>query len=962
VDEGTLLALAGRLGRDPFGPPLHVVLRPAGTLEAERRLLGLVGGGSLRLRVETAPRLAAAALEAAGQSLRPLARRQFVSLVRVAARQGGLLAPFGDAALRHEAAEELLARSVEALLGQAPRLPERAEAVLGRGVYEALRRAQDDVLALAEAQGLLPEPLLYWRAADALAQGSPWPQGCVYWPEDDLEPAQSALRRRLGELGLLLALDGPDEPDGPRTGVELVLRSAAAPEQEARLAARRCLELCAAGASPGDIVIGLGDLQGERDLVRAALAQAGIAVDAGRPDVRGEPFVLSVRAILRLLRADPPGAALDLLDAGLVPPPGPLRDALVAELRDGCPGDAAARFTGRLAAAAAAWPGAAPLGEHRQLLGRLMDDLGAGTVLEHPELARQAALRDAYVEQSLALEAFLGQRRITRDLAVRLLADALLAVEAEHLPHQGTVRILPILDVGDVEADHVLLLSAAEGTLPATAREGGILTEEQLHACAAAGVPLEESAAAALRRGRRRARSALGAARLSLYASCAQLDAQGRAQMPAFALRRLGEPMAPPLPAAPEEVFARALSRREAGELLAEAVSRRRDIGLEDAAARAQLRAWAAVGGEGPELAGLRPPREEPDGPAARGPFSVTSLERRAACPFVSFAHDLVRAGPPERGGFDPPTRGALVHRVLSELPLAAPPQAERAEVVSACVDRAADALGALPADAAGGRALRRGVAAGVLRTAEMIWAEQARSAFRVDGRELGFGTGQALSPLRAGEAEVEGRIDRVDVADGRLRVIDYKVRRGQTFSVARVLHGLDLQVGAYALAAAQALGLQPVAMLYWPVRFGQTWENGAEAGDAEDDWHAQRPKGLYLDDPDLLALLDRAAPDGDSPFHPLRRRRDGQLVRSPWTLPPAAWAELLRRVAALLAELAQDAAQGRWGPSPYRLGRETACQGCRLRAACRFEPQRDGYRTLAAWTKEVLALAHPDD
>ena len=957
LQEALRTRVCDALGRDPFGPAVHVVTPAAATLAWERELLRGLGGGSLRLRVETPARLALALMQEAGEPCGVLARRQLMTATRIAAAEGGILAALGEGVADRPGAEALLAATLEAAWWQAPGLPDGVRDALGPRLWQALQAASQGVREIAAAAGLIPEPLAFWRAA-GLVDKLPWPGGTVFWPEGPMLPAEAALRGALGRAGMLAQLPAAIG-EAPRAGVAVELRGAHDARAEVRFGARRCLDLLRDGVAPQDILVGCGDFPLQAALLRSALAEAGVTVDAGPEPARGEPALLLAGGLLDMAQGRTQEGLLALAASGLLPAPGRLRDDLLRHVRDG--GEAAEGVAGFLAGIAAElrdWPHEAPLAEHTRRLVSLLTREEVLLRLQAGDMGRQAELLRSFDDGLDTAISLAGDSIRTRPLALRLISDALLGARLAYQPSRGAVRVVPLGDMAGLEADHVLLLGLAEGRFPQLGGGPSLLSALQLGSCEALGLPLAEPPADMRRRGLAQVAAALAAARRTLYASCAEIDGDGRVQAPAFALRRLGDA----LPETRDTPLARAcaaLTRQEAGEIIAEALAQARDIGGDMGPPSALLGLFTEVSGKGAHLTGLAPAQPPGPGPGAIGPFTVTALERRAACPFISFTRDMLRVEPGRRAGFDPAARGALVHQVLRDLPLDAPPAAEQEATVAALVADAAQALGVLGQESPAGRCLRQELTAEVLRTARLVWEEGRRSSFRPVGREVGFGRRGALPPLAlagpGGAANaVEGRIDRLDSLDGRLRVVDYKVRRHQPFAFARVFHGLDLQIGAYALAAAQGGGA-PVAMLYWPVRLGQSWVVDEDEDDPDGEWRAQRPKGLFLADPQLVPALDREAPGGGSPFHPLRLKKDGQLQSSQYALAPARWQALLDHVREELGRLAAAAQAGAWEPSPYALQGDTACKGCELRPACRHVPARDGFRRLRPVKQEVL-------
>ena len=84
-------------------------------------------------------------------------------------------------------------------------------------------------------------------------------------------------------------------------------------------------------------------------------------------------------------------------------------------------------------------------------------------------------------------------------------------------------------------------------------------------------------------------------------------------------------------------------------------------------------------------------------GPAARGPYSVSALDRYLECPFKYFAQHVLRLEPheEEEGAFTPRRRGVFVHRVLEAFFRAWQAAGEGA-VTLGNVERALDRFGAV--------------------------------------------------------------------------------------------------------------------------------------------------------------------------------------------------------------------------------------------------------------------------
>ena len=69
--------------------------------------------------------------------------------------------------------------------------------------------------------------------------------------------------------------------------------------------------------------------------------------------------------------------------------------------------------------------------------------------------------------------------------------------------------------------------------------------------------------------------------------------------------------------------------------------------------------------------------------------------------------------------------------------------------------------------------------------------------------------------------------------------------------------------------------------------------------------------------------------------------------MRSTDALPTAEFAALLDHVRAKLASFGNSIFAGEFLVSPYRKGAETACDWCKFKPACRFDPWLQPYRAL---------------
>lgn len=206
---------------------------------------------------------------------------------------------------------------------------------------------------------------------------------------------------------------------------------------------------------------------------------------------------------------------------------------------------------------------------------------------------------------------------------------------------------------------------------------------------------------------------------------------------------------------------------------------------------------------------------------------------------------------------------------------------------------------------------------------------------FRPLYREATFSSaeGANLPPIvlhtEDGDVELVGKIDRVDVSDDYVRVVDYKTG-SQKFAFTDVYYGLKLQLPVYLAAATAATGKQPAGMFYFP--FKTRWDG---------DETTNRLSGPYNADEDCLVRLDRGlSAEGkfdSTVFSAKGERKNGVLKLS--SRAAGTDAAGLRRLCARAERTATAAVEemrrGHIAASPMRIGRKDPCAFCDFRPCC---------------------------
>jgi ATP-dependent helicase/nuclease subunit B len=359
-------------------------------------------------------------------------------------------------------------------------------------------------------------------------------------------------------------------------------------------------------------------------------------------------------------------------------------------------------------------------------------------------------------------------------------------------------------------------------------------------------------------------------------------------------------------------------------------------------------------------------------------PSSVSGLEDFAACPFKFFASRGLRLQERKEYQFDDRDKGSFQHEVLREFHRRVRESGRRwRDLGAAGAGDLACAIGReLLPDFGGGRFLAAGAARftgeflierlGRLVAVLVEWMPQYE--FDPERVEISFG----LEPdgLPAWRIELpddralllRGRIDRVDLCradnDTVLAVVmDYK-SSAHTLNPTKLHHGLELQLLSYLgvlrhlaepgtfFAAAK---LSPAGVFYVPLnggggRPGATRADIVGGGDAARR-AAYQHRGRFLADA-LKHFDNRGLPRGDQ--FKFARNRDGEFsARGNEAMPAAEFEALREKIEGHLRDYGRRIFAGEADVSPFRAGKQAACDRCDFRPVCRFDPWTQSFRDL---------------
>lgn len=341
-----------------------------------------------------------------------------------------------------------------------------------------------------------------------------------------------------------------------------------------------------------------------------------------------------------------------------------------------------------------------------------------------------------------------------------------------------------------------------------------------------------------------------------------------------------------------------------------------------------------------------------------RVPMSASRMDKYKSCHFSYFMQYGLKAEPRRSAGFQAPEYGTFVHYVLEHVfqETLIPDRA----LVRRVVDRyVAEELGGLEKETPRFRYLFQRLLKSVWAVVDNVAQELASSEFKPISFELGFGRDGALPPVEftahGVTVSVSGFVDRVDAweHDGRLhlRVVDYKTGR-KSFDLTDIWNGLGLQMLLYLFTLERegkslyGREIVPAGVLYLPARdavvAGSRSMTEAERQKKVDA--ALRRRGLVLDDPAVLAAMERPGETGIR-FLPLRINKAGTAAGEA-LVTAERLGRLRRHTDRILREIGQELAAGNIAADPFWRGPDhNACQWCDYAAACQFEEGKGGDR-----------------
>ena len=309
------------------------------------------------------------------------------------------------------------------------------------------------------------------------------------------------------------------------------------------------------------------------------------------------------------------------------------------------------------------------------------------------------------------------------------------------------------------------------------------------------------------------------------------------------------------------------------------------------------------------------------------GDISPTLLEKYFECPYQSFAERALKMRTRDEGAMLPTETGTFVHAVLETI-AGKLNEIKNEEECRATARAVAEGLLAFPqyeqfSDTGEGRYAAERITQESVEAAAATYKHLTGSAFRVSATEKEL-TLPALS--------IKGRADRVDEAEGYIRIIDYKTG---TIDVkpAAYYTGRKLQLQLYLLAAANEG--KAAGAFYFPAQDAFT-----KAGEVK-----YRMQGYFCAEDGVLALMDKARQEGaKSEFFEGGGRTEKGMKQEDFN-------DFLAYSVLVAGKAKEEMQSGNIAPSPY----EGACEYCKLLGMCAFTGQSRSESSASC--KEIVSI-----
>ena len=343
------------------------------------------------------------------------------------------------------------------------------------------------------------------------------------------------------------------------------------------------------------------------------------------------------------------------------------------------------------------------------------------------------------------------------------------------------------------------------------------------------------------------------------------------------------------------------------------------------------------------------------------GIYSVTRLEKYAACAYAHFLQYGLRLKEREVYEFAAVDMGKLLHSAVELFTRKIEKGAyswfeitdsERETLAQACVEEViTDYRNTLLFDSSRNEYMITRMHRLVKRAVWALTEQIKRGVFVPEKLEAPF-------YLKEGNVNLQGRIDRIDTYEEDdkvyVRVMDYK-SGAAGFDLTALYNGLQLQLAVYLNAAVSmekkehpGKTIVPAGLFYFPMKDPMLQ---TESEMSAEEMEEALLKELSLDgvcnaEPEIIRMMDKEC-GSKSKILPVAYNKDGSLSKTSKAVSTEQFEVLEQFVKQKTESLGAEIMEGKIEVNPYGTVQKTACDYCAYQGICGFSPKESSYRKL---------------
>lgn len=346
---------------------------------------------------------------------------------------------------------------------------------------------------------------------------------------------------------------------------------------------------------------------------------------------------------------------------------------------------------------------------------------------------------------------------------------------------------------------------------------------------------------------------------------------------------------------------------------------------------------------------------------------SASKLERYRGCPFSYFIEFTLKAKERKKLKIGAPDIGSVIHTILERfVKICIDAKADWKELdeekVSAILksitsEYFANIFDRTSANTKANKYLLKRVETNLTRCALLIVKHMRQGKFEPVECEAKFGSdgklGAVIIDITSGKKlKINGIIDRIDKYEDESgtywRVVDYK-SGSKTFSLGKIIYGLDLQLALYLYVATKdKKNSKPAAMFYFKVAEPMI---SSETVMSNQDAQAEVLKkmkldGVVLEDDNIVKAMDTSI-TSKSDILPVEYKTDGSFKKNSSVICEKEFETIFKHIKKNMKEIGKSILAGNCDISPCSYDKYNACEYCKYSSVCRFDKKGGKYNSL---------------